>query len=496
MRSISTVVFISMLIPFIAAAGESKVMAGDSAITISGVVDFSMGEVMNGLYKATKNGLSDEFPVQYPNTVSHAWFGQPLAQLNLGFNPGAGLKVVFGFEANVFLNTFPAELINNLAANGGQDILPSLMDWRIHQAQGIFSLVNNSSTSLFLSAGLMPYKYNPDVRNLGEFLFRSGTYPFFLINNYNFPLARLSGLRLNFNYGTEKIKLTFDQFVLTERDIPPMNDLSFATIVGVNIMNILEIGGGVDFAHALSVNKRLTTPDSAVYITDSTAVTDSFGTLLYWDYNYGHYSFAGTKIMARMTIDPFGAVRGDKESAVGQIFGENGGKIYGEIAIAGLKNYPASLVTWFDNNPMNPFGYTTITERMPWMVGIDIPTWKILDVCAFELEKYPAPYPNDYYQAFYNKGLPIPTWFDYYGNDPYYHRTGTEYDSAEYRIDRWSWSLYMKKQVFSHFSLIGQIAKDHMRWEVNAGKVPNYDTEEITVKPGQWTWRAGMLFGF
>jgi hypothetical protein len=79
---------------------------------------------------------------------------------------------------------------------------------------------------LDLSIGLMPYKYNPEVRNLGEFLFRSGTYPFVLFNNYNFPLARLSGLRLNFKYGTEKFGLTVDQFVLMERETPPLNDIS------------------------------------------------------------------------------------------------------------------------------------------------------------------------------------------------------------------------------------------------------------------------------
>jgi hypothetical protein len=494
MRSISAVVLTFMVVFATGAAGQSALKAADSSVRFSGVIDFSMGEVMRGLYKVTKNGMSDEEIVQYPNTVGHAWFGQPLAQLNFGFNPGAGIKVVIGIEANIFLNTFPAEMINGLSANGGQDILPSLMDFRIHQAQGVLSIVNNPSVSLALSVGLMPYKYNPEVRNLGEFLFRSGTYPFFLINNFNLPLARLSGLRLNLRYGTENLKLTFDQFVLTERDMPPMNDISFASIAGVSFFNMVDIGCGVDFAHAIPANKRLTTPDSAVFITDSIPVTDSFGTILYWDYTYGHYTFKGTKLMARITFDPLGTVRGKNGKFLNKLCGENGGKLYGEIAIVGLKNFPASLVSWFDNSPQNPWGYTRVSERMPWMVGINIPLWKLLDVCAFEMEKYPAPYPNDYYQAFFNNGFPIPTWIDFYGLGN--HRTGTEYDSAAYRIDRWYWSLYMKKKVAGRLSLIGQIARDHMRWEVNSGKVCNYDTEEIMVKPGQWAWRTGMLFEF
>jgi hypothetical protein len=70
------------------------------------------------------------------------------------------------------------------------------------------------------------------------------------------------------------------------------------------------------------------------------------------------------------------------------------------------------------------------------------------------------------------------------------------YDSAVYSIDRWYWSLYMKKKVVDHFSLIGQVSKDHMRWDVNLGNKLNYDTEEIMVKPGEWSWRLGVLFEF
>lgn len=33
--------------------------------------------------------------------------------------------------------------------------------------------------------GYFPYKFNPDATNLGEFLFRTGTYPLYLISNFN-----------------------------------------------------------------------------------------------------------------------------------------------------------------------------------------------------------------------------------------------------------------------------------------------------------------------
>ena len=457
-----------------AAAQESDSGSLGSKITVSGVVDFSMGEIMSGMYKAITSPKGPD-PNQTPHTVSHVWFGNPLSRLNLAFQPSENLTAHIGFEGALFINTFPPQLNTKLGSNGATPLLPQFMDWRLHQAQGIFSLINNESASLTLSLGLMPYKYNPEVRNLGEFLFRTGTYPFLIINNFNFPLARLSGGRVHFAKTWEKVGLSVDQFVLSERDMPPMNDLSLATIVGVNALKMVGLGGGVDFAHLIPLNGDLTTPAAAKYPDDSG--------------NTGAYTFKATKLMGRMTIDPIGTLRG-KNPLITDIFGENGGKIYGEIAVVGLKNYPASNVIIKGTDRMNPWGYDSIAERMPWMAGINIPLWKILDVCAFEIEKYPAPYPNDYYQAFMNKGLPIPTWQNEVRNNT------TEYDSAQYRIDRWYWSVYMKKQITGHFTLLAQVSRDHMRWDVNTGNEDDYATEEIMVKPGQWSWRSGLLFEF
>jgi hypothetical protein len=193
--------------------------------------------------------------------------------------------------------------------------------------------------------------------------------------------------------------------------------------------------------------------------------------------------------MARATIDPFGMLRG-KESDLSDILGENGGKLYAELAVIGLANFPASFEMIDGTDPMNPWGYESIAQRMPWMAGINIPVWKILDVCALEIERYPSPYPNDYYQAYMNKGLPIPTWYHAYHGDT------TGYDSASYGQNHWYWSLYMKKRIIKHFSLISQISRDHMRWDVNLGNECNYDTEEILAKPGQWAWRIGLLLEF
>jgi hypothetical protein len=485
---------ISLLLFGIVRAESAAFNLHDSTIGVSGSVHMGMGEIMRGMYHAMKSGQGEQ-PLSWPVTVTHAWFGQPDALINLGFRPHEKVQVRIGFAGNIFLNTFPASFKSGLSSNGGEGVLPQYMSWGIHQAQGSISIIEKESMSLDFSLGVMPYKYNPEVRNLGEFLFRSGTYPFFLINNFDFPLARLSGARLNLKYGNGPLKTGFDLFVLSERTTPPFYDISLALLASASWENIVDGGIGVDFARIVPVNGYLTTPDLAKY-------EKSPG-------DTGRYTFKGTKVMARVTVDPFGTFRSNKESLVSELCGENGGKIYSEIAIIGLKNYPASYARSTSTDPrdvMNQWGYTKISERMPWMVGFNFPFWKILDVCAIEVERYPAPYPNDYYEVFMGSGLPVPAWVHKHRRDSVEvtslikYSYDRPYDSVVYKVDKWYgrlyWSVYMKKKVAEHFSLIGQISKDHMRWDVNLGNKLNYDTEEIMAKPGEWSWRLGVLFEF
>lgn len=486
----------------------SETQNGDSPFRFSGSIDFSTGAVVEGKYRAT-SGTSKETN-QYPYTVHRQWFGNPLARLNLDAKPTEPMEISLGFEGNIFLSTFDPAYLTTTSANGGLPIIPQLMAWRLHQAQGKFSFLQDRPLSLDLAVGLMPYKYNPEVRNLGEFMFRSGTYPLYLTTEFNFPMARLSGIRLGAKYANDFINVKFDQFLLTERQNPPLNDISLASILGVGIGDIIDIGAGVNLARILPVNPELTNPKMAFYIEDPSSFRvmendyGGFDTI----YDSSYYSFQGIKLMGRATIDPFGKIRGrDEGSFLNDFLGEHGGKIYGEVLVSGLKNYPANTKPkqLNGNSAINQFGYNDIFERMPYMVGITIPFWKILDVLSFEIEKFPAPYPNDYYQAHYNAVLPIPTWVPEF-HQPYQVTTTLDtipfknpYDSTLYAENAkkyFYWSLYAKKQLSTNFALLGQISRDHMRWKCNLGNSPNYDTEEILAKHGQWAWRLGILYTF
>jgi hypothetical protein len=65
-----------------------------------------------------------------------------------------------------------------------------------HDVEGTYSLGDMERPFLTLGFGVFPFKYNPDVRNLGEYLYRTGTYPPTMSNTFDFPLARLTGFRL------------------------------------------------------------------------------------------------------------------------------------------------------------------------------------------------------------------------------------------------------------------------------------------------------------
>jgi len=336
-------------------------------------------------------------------------------------------------------------------------VYTSYTDFYLHQAQGILSLIKGNSISLECAAGIMPYKYNPEARNLGEYLFRTGTYPAYIINNFDFPRARLSGARVSFNYTGGAINAGIDVFALTEREMRPFHDLSLAAVANVGISKAVTLGAGVELAHIWAVEDTMTTSnrDDNKYVNG----TDT-----------GYYTFRGTKLMARVTIDPLFSIRENLRDVVG-----NSGKIYGEIAILGLKNYPA-----YANNK---YGYDDLKDKMPLMFGINLPGWKLLDICALEFEYFGCKYPDSYDQVIY---AGYPRQADRFIYD----------DSTVYQHDSWKWSVYLKKNIARNFGVIFQIGRDHLRYEALGAFIENADFGAALVKPNQYAWRSKFEFTF
>ena len=470
MRSISKVMTLLCFLTGAAVTAQPEDTAAAGKLSLSGKLEFEAAELIKARlspWGAPSPGMA--------TTVDHIWFGHTIGTINLASSPSENFKVRTGFEFRQYMTMQPMTL-------GTNDPFFGNTYWNgfyVRECQGIFSLLKNESVAVEMAIGLMPYKYNAEVRDLGEFLFRSGTYPLFLLGEFDRPFARLTGLRLSAESGNDDFGWKFDWLALIERTLRPFNDVSLAAVMTMNFLKMVTIGGGVDFSHGLPMNSHVTTliedrnkyqVKNAFFNSDSTV--DSI-------VHTGYYTFKGTKLTVHATIDPLRTLRGNSESFIGQLFGENGGTLYAEFAVIGLENYPG-------NANINPRGYGKAAERSPWMAGFTIPAWKLLDVCALEFERYPGYLPDSYYRPVIN-GWPLPT--DRNSN------SAEGYDSSTYQ-PRWLWSLYMKKQIVKHFSLVCEMGRNHQRWEFNQNEGFFYDFETALVKPDQWGWHLSGVFSF
>jgi hypothetical protein len=474
MSSICRLVTIGFVVASMAGMANAQISVKQGSFKLSGMVEIETAEMMKA-----RTALE-----QRNRTLDHNWYSHMTGTLIFAAQPSDKLELKGSFEFKQYMNmsVWWATKMNQAAYYFLGDFL--YHDFFIREAQGIVSAIEGEALSLSFALGYQPYKYNTDGREFGEYLFRSGTYPFLLTGEFDRPFSRLAGLRTAFAYANDAVAVNADLFALTERELRPYWDLSFAGIASVNLFKIVEIGGGVNLAHFVPMNDRYTQPVSPVnaYIRDSSEVFDPDLGFTVMEYDTGYYTFKGTKVMARTSLDLFGVLgflgfsRGDG-SLVSDLFGPTGGKLFGEIAVIGLDNYPAGI-----DADGNPLGYDSLAHRMPWVAGFHVPLWKLLDECAFEIEWYPNPYPNTTAMVHW-EGLPLPY---------------TQNKSEEYPLDRgarWYWSLYLKKQVMKDFAVVAQIGRDHLRWEMPMPYYnSNYDFEEAMCKPDQWGWHIKTIF--
>ncbi|MBN1757765.1 MAG: hypothetical protein JW863_05580 [Chitinispirillaceae bacterium] len=484
MRIFPVALFLLLPVCFNAFSIDTDNEAASSArLSISGAVDFDIAEFVK---MRNYQGMTSSPGASA--TLNRIWFGHTIGILNLESKPLGFLKMRAEFEFNQYMTTRPT--IDGASPNKsfGQSYWNAFY---IREGQGFFSFIDNDRMLFDAALGYFPYKYNPEVRNLGEFLFRSGTYPLYLLGEFDRPFARLTGLRTGFEYhNNDLLNYKIDILALLERTINPFNTISLASVASVNMLKIIDIGAGIDFAHAIPMNSKFTMveQDESHFISDSTVteIIDSSTSpptiRIFTEIEYDHYDFRGIKWMARATIDPFGMVR-ENHGVLSDILGKDGGKVYGEYAVIGTKNYPAAAHPTTNFNAYQKSGYQDVKERSPWMAGITIPCWKVLDICAIEIEHFPSYYADDYYTAS-THGFPLPAPLQ-----------GETYDSTTF-VPRWNWSLYLKKDISRNVTIIAQAARDHQRAEKHPGAKQFNDYGASTVKKDEWGWHLCARFHF
>ena len=372
-----------------------------------------------------------------------------------------------------------------------------------------------------VGGGMFPYNENPDAVNLGSYLFRTMPYPTSIFTGGNgglsvigAPTTVLQGFHAAANLGN----LTFNAFLTTETNMPPLYDWSAALVADLKVGDgLLDLGLGGMWKRLIQVKSEKTqvralgnsyfdrgnksyTGRAQLYknpgnflsqLADSAfarntaadtvrgnalkaksdallAIADSLDVAkgLWVDPKTGlvpgseFYTPAGIIVTGRFALDL-------KKIVSAESFSKDDMRLYGEIGVLGLENYPVF--------------YENITERMPIMVGFNFPTFGALDLFAVQMEYFNSPNLNNTYTVGQNN-YSIP----YLPEDN--HFSEKEWNDLT-KKDNVSWSITARKRILGGLNINAQVARDHMRtigtdWFYGSRFEPN----EILHKTSSWYW--------
>lgn len=495
----------------------------------------------------------------------------------------------------LFWNAFPVRA-------GGAFTMDTRFGPGITQATGVLRLGDPATGRHFLQFGFFPFKYNPDARNLGEYLFRSTPYPGILWSGgvkgwevVNAAEYRAQGAY--FHWESPGGVLTQDATLFMERDYAPMFDLTPSYMAGLHLGDgIFEISAGLSFHHFLPVVPSRLAPthnnanryvefsefpasageydtvvaeDGRIRIVEKrvdwaggprkgmynefTGYRDADGLDIleerwYQDALTGqklnskqvpdalenlwinmlanirvgasdvpatnenlwldtqtdvrmvesavpnpadpryrrlgvkqfvetstkryartgefvyprqttYLTIKGTKAMARFAFDP--------KPLMGSPawLGKSDLRLYGEAGILGIEN--------------QPFYYERRSERIPMMLGFNLPAFGFLDVLAVEAEYFDSPWPNNS-ELMQREQLPVPAGL---GENP------ARYSPTD--ADNWKWSVFAKRS-FGSVRIFAQAASDHFR-TITFDPHPSY--EPVVDRLDEWYYMLRLEMG-
>lgn len=361
---------------------------------------------------------------------------------------------------------FGAHKVNHAMGHGNMAFLTiSMYQMFLTESRLTWFAGEKQDPSFSVTVGSFPYKYNPDVNNLGLYLFRGPVYPGILMGGFqDFAVdptkATQLGARVHHSMGI----LSQDLILNTERDLPPTFDWSLGYVAKLKLFGALDLGAGVNFYRLFAYDEDLRTPGK---LSDSTL---GFKKAQYIEVNplnpadTTFFTHQGTKVMAMATLDLkplFGLGSMGKDDL----------KLYTEAAVIGLKDYGTT--------------YGDIMQRIPVMFGVNLPTFGLFDRINIEVEQYKSPHRNDLGRLGNNnvvadwttqtKPIPSPkpvdnadftikpdgTWTNAYSQT--INVEGTALDKEDIHTDDLKWSLAVDKTIASHIRFTAQVANDHYR---------------------------------
>ncbi len=413
-------------------------------ITLHGTASMEDGQIVKGQYGTRGQGVQE---------YERLWLSTNYLKLRTLVDVNDRLRIKGQITGKLWFNTFPDSRIFDPT-----EIFVQNFDVYFDDAEGIIRILGGWQKPLLsLSTGTFPFKYNPDVRNLGEYMFRGAVSPGYLITAFDSPYATLSGFNLSSSVPVGKSFINQNILLTTETQVYPFHDFTLSYLAGAEVGKFLNCGAGISFWHLISVNENLTTPKTSANIMYVDSSNGSGKDTVY-------YTSRGIKVMGRVSLDPKVFL------PFSRIFGKEDLKIYGEALVIGLKNYKEV--------------YNNIWDRIPVTFGFNVPAFRILDVLAVEGEWYGNPYWDADKTLSQYGPLPKP-------DDPAGSYTPT---INGFTYDNWKWSVYAKRTILGGLSLVGQAARDHMRMSEKYPK--NYDFEAALEQNSHWWWVLKIQYDF
>jgi hypothetical protein len=263
-------------------------------------------------------------------------------------------------------------------------------------------------------AGVYDFKYNPDSKDLGEYLLRCTSYPTIIENMQGKDLfapsfARVMGIEygLEYEYFRTKAGFFLEQFHI------PINDANLAFFASAG-PKTSEVGLGVAVPRVLRFGDR----------SDVAPLEPMYEK--YIDNKDLGKNEVKLSLRGRLDLASFLSL---KEPFT----------LYAEGALLGLKND----TTFYKNT----------ADRMPVMVGVDIPTFGILSGFSLEVERFKTPYMERKYLKKVSDGLShsvLPALDNY---DELPTKTPPAY----------RWSAQLERSLNQWFAVNVRLTNNHMR---------------------------------
>jgi len=393
------------------------------------------------------------------NALNHLAVNRNIVSLEQTGSYGESMEFKAGFLGILW---WPMSVLANTPAERTVRVEPRLSEARVRWNFGTAGFGSDKNagpgmnmddkagkTACYLDLGYFPYKYNRDAHDLGEYLYRSGTYPGVLYTSNGFQLldhAAYDAYGAHAHYSQGNGVVTHDVNFFVEPNVIPTGDITPAYEVSLNLP-VFQMGLGAAYNRLISFAPSQTRPkqptnsfvevDSAsdgalAYIGPfdgaSSAIKNAISNNTTTTFNYkvlDRWTQRGLKLMGRAALDlgfliPEGR-RGPRDL-----------RLFSEVALLGVEN--------------QPFYYEDRLQRMPVMAGLNLPTFRLLDLLSFQTEYYGARFSN--IRRLTENSLPIWLPAEWELQQPDFNTIPyADYKPENYRRDDWKWSLYAERKV-------------------------------------------------